>query len=282
MGDLAHFDGMEGGTPWERVRMGKREFVRYRNSGSSLAEWARRQRGRQGELLIHASLITLGEGPWRQSYQAWYALEAVDLQQVEQVVLLDQARMLDRSWDFGISAGVLPWLEVGVFGGPRLSVFEHRVQRVVEGEEPRRRAFEQQVVNTWSVGGRVGFVPLPTFVARPSAHLGLYYWQGNRQDKIIEVPEGIAEVERNWMLLVQVSPGVEVSVGKHFYVWGRLQVDVPVAGRVAQMVDSAGVLLADHPTVDTTDDGVQVGGSLGLTARIDLLGSKARRRPRPD
>lgn len=266
--DLDDFDDMEGGTPWERAGMRRGEYIRFRNTGLPVERWRERQRGRFGQLLVSASLITVGRGPWTQTYDAWHALEASSLQQVETLALLDQQPGLDRSWEIGLAGGVQPWLEVGVFGGPRLSTFRYRVQRVVEGQEVRLREYDQQAITTWQGGVRLGAMPFPTYVVRPTLHAGVAYWAGTRQDKVLEIPEGVPPVERNWMLLLHTALGFEVDLGRHIVVWGKAIVEVPVAGRVAQQVDNTGQLLLEHPTADTTDDGIQVAGSVGATVRI--------------
>jgi hypothetical protein len=270
--DLTDYDDMEGGTPWERAHMRRGEYLRFRNSGVTVERWRERQQGRFAQILVSASLVTVGQGPWTQTYDGWYALESTNLEVVETLALLDQQPGLDRSWEIGLAGGVLPWMEVGVFGGPRLSTFRYRVQRVVEDDDTRLREYDHQVINTWQVGGRLGVMPLPTYMIRPTIHAGVAYWAGTRQDKVLDVSSyGIEPVGRNWMLLLHTALGFEVDVGRHIVLWGKAIVEVPVAGRVAQQVDNTGFLLVDHPTADTTDDGIQVAGSVGATVRIRLL-----------
>ncbi len=277
--DLEEYEASEGETPWNRAGLSKASWRRWRNSGTSLSAWRSKVRGRQGEILLGATILTLGHGPWAQVYEGWYGLDDPTLETVETYVSIEQERGLERSWDFSVGAGILPWLDLTAFGGPRIAPYYLRVQRVVENQDTilDDRQFKQ--VSSFLVGGRVGFAPFPALKIRPTLHVGAYYWQGTPQDRVVQQPEALEVLPASWMFLLQGGPGFEAELGKYVYLWGRMYVDIPVLGRVAQESISTGPLLVDRPSVDSRDDGLGIAGSVGLTVRLRIRPkSKSRTR----
>lgn len=265
-------DDYEGGElipPWEGLALTPEQWRRWQNSGRTLADWRYRVRGRQGELLIGLSLVGVGWGPWTQIYEAWYAIDDFDLELSEQFVMQDLAPGLLRSWEGSLGVGVLPWLDVGVFGGPRVAPYRWRVQRLVENDDnPRLLEPQEQVVTTWHVGGRVTFAPMPTFTVRPTVGLGVVAWWGRSQARTVAVPDGLESLDATRMVLLQASPGVEVSVTRHLNLWARADVEVPVARRVDGPVIFGGAALPGRPSPDADDEGVSVGGAIGATVMV--------------
>lgn len=274
--DLARFRAAEGESPWERLDMGPAAYLRYRNSGVGLAAWRVRERGHRHSLDLSVQVFGIGMGPWTQVYEGWSGLDA-DLVLTETWVGQQQARGLTRAWDFGLAYGVLSWLTVEVHGGPRLEAWRYRLHREVAGDTSLMRDPEQLQVTTFSVGGRVGLLPWPTLPARPTLHVGVWSWFGARQDRTLEVPAELPVLDANRMVLARAAPGVEVELGRHLLVWARMQVDVPIGGRVTQSSPWSGTLLADHPVMNSADDGVGVTAAVGVTARIRLPGRDSRR-----
>jgi hypothetical protein len=63
-------------------------------------------------------------------------------------------------------------------------------------------------------------------------------------------------------------------------VWGRASVEIPVAGRVAQLDSNAGAVLSDWTDPSPQGDGVGVSGQIGLTARVRFPALKGRKTAR--
>jgi hypothetical protein len=268
--DTDDYEATDAVTPWEQRGLNKTSWRRWKNSGKSLVEWKARARGRQGEILVGLTALTVGQGSWTQVYEGWYALDDPTLETIETSTMIDQARGIERTWDFSLGVGIMPWLDVQAFGGPRIAPYQLRVQRIIENQDTIIDDPIRRTVSSYIVGGRIGFQPLPTFPARPTLHLGAYYWRGVQHTRVVESPEELAVLDAPWMVIVQGGPGFEVDLGKYFYLWGRLYVDVPVAGRISEENAAAGPLLADRPRPDTTDDGVGIAGSFGVTVRLRI------------
>jgi hypothetical protein len=272
--DVAKYEGSDVDAPWERVGMTSGQWLRYKNSGQSLREYQGRLRGRRGEIVIGTGVV-VGQGPWTQVWEGWYGLDSADLTVVERATSLEQRRGLERTWAAEVGVGVLPWLQITAFGGTRIGDWQWRVQQLVEGDEDPIDDPERKVVPTWFGGGRVDFVPLP---ARPTFGVGAYGWWGTRQERVVAVPEVLPLLERQWIALLQLSPGFEVQVGKSLVVWGRFNLDLPVAGRVLQEDASQGPILAARPTPTRSDDGIGTAGALGLSVRLRVP-ERDRRKP---
>lgn len=270
---LKEEEAAEGTSPWRRLRMTKFQYVRYRNSGIPLDTFRYRMRGRQGELLVGTGGV-FGVGPWGQRWEGWYGLDAADLSVIERAVSLDQQHDVDTTWQFELGVGIMPWLDVMAYGGTRASGWTWRVQQIVEGDEEPVDEPQRKVVATVFAGGRVGFAPLPTYVIRPTISLGAAWWGGTDQTKVIAAPSQLPVLPRSWMVTLQVVPGFEVDLGRHVHLWGRVNLDFPVAGRVLQEDASDGPLLAARPEPTLEDDGIGVAGAVGVTARIRLAGRR--------
>ncbi|HMV66089.1 MAG TPA: hypothetical protein PKA64_04520 [Myxococcota bacterium] len=263
-------DYAEGVAPWARLKLTPFQYVRATNRGIPLATMKSKARGRRGEILVGTGGV-FGVGPWGQHWEGWYGLDAADLRVIERAVSLDQQRDVETSWSFEAGAGVLPWLDVMAFGGVRVSGWTWRVQQIVEGDQEPVDDVARKVVTTPFVGGRVDFAPLPAYPARPTLGLGAAWWGGTDQTRVIQVPSQLPTLQRDWMAIVQLAPGVEVDLGRAVHLWARLNVDVPVAGRVLQEDASDGPLLAARPQPTLDDDGVGLAAAVGLTGRIRVL-----------
>ena len=277
--DLDVYRGRDVEPPWALLSLTPDQWRRWKNSGLSLGDWRDRLAGRQASLLLSVSAITVQQGPWTQQYEAWYAIDDFNLELSDQYVMQDLAPGLLKSWEFQLAGGILPWLEVGVFGGPRLVTYRYRIQRIVDGADSQRLVSpDEKGVTTWHLGGRVGFFPMPSFPARPSLQLGVLYWWGAAQANTLAVPDGIVTTEAPGMLLLQASPGVEVDVGKVLRLWARVDVEVPVWRRVEDPTLFGGAALVGRPSPDLGDEAVSVGGSIGATVRIRLTRRGGRTR----
>ena len=93
----------------------------------------------------------------------------------------------------------------------------------------------------------------------------------------MSVPAVLPLLDRNYRVLVQISPGFEVQVGKSLVVWGRFHLDLPVAGRPLQEDATDGPILAARPRPTRDDDGIGTSGAIGLSARLRIPGRKGAR-----
>lgn len=276
--DLEKYEDSDVETPWDRLGMNRFQYVRYRNSGKSLQEWRAKLRGRQGEIVVGTGVV-VGQGPWTQAWEGWYGLDAADLTVVERATSLEQRKGLERTWQAELGVGVMPWLSVTAFGGTRMTDWYWRVQQRVEGDEEPIDDPARKVTPTWFVGGRVDFVPMPTFPARPTFSLGATHWWGRDPGRIIAVPDVLPPLHRDWVAALQLAPGFEVEVGKWLLIWGRFHLDLPVAGRFLQEDASDGPIIDARPRPTRSDDGIGTSGSLGLSVRLRVPGKRGRPGP---
>ena len=72
------------------------------------------------------------------------------------------------------------------------------------------------------------------------------------------------------MVLLHAAPGAEVTLGKWVLLWARVDVEVPLSTRSHAVFDAGGTVLAGHPTPDTSDELLSLGGSVGLTLRFRI------------
>jgi hypothetical protein len=268
--DLDAFDGREDAAPWERLHMNRVQYARYRNGGGTLDAFRKRMQGRQFELLIGTG-FAFGVGPWTQRWEGWYGLDQT-LTLIERATSLDQTRGMERTWSAELGFGLLPWLSVTGVAGTKITDWMFRVQQITEGETEPMDEPQSKVVGTFFAGGRLDFAPFPTFPARPTISAGAQYWQGTDQSKVMVVPEVLPLLARPNMVLVEVTPGFEVELGRNLLLWGRMNVDLPVAGRRVQQNSQADErLIGDRPTPTLADDGVGLAGAVGITGRIRLV-----------
>lgn len=273
--DLRPYRQRDVPTPWEEVSLPADSWRRWRNSGKPLAWWRARVQGRQAELSVGLTLLGLAQGPWTQRYEAWYSIDPVSLRREDTWVLQDQQRGLLRSWEAHLGIGVLPWLELAGYGGPRVHTFRYRVQRIVPGNDPLINPLADRPVTTWHVGGRALFAPFPTWPARPTLGAGVEMWWAEDRARVLAVPEGIPDLPRNRLLLAVLQPGVEVDVSTVLRVFARIDLGIPVGGRVGQTyLSGGGNLPSDRPGPSTEADSLSFGASVGATARIRMAGRR--------
>lgn len=164
--DLTEQMEQEGVKPWERLDMGPREYMRYKNSRMSLMEWRQRAMGRKGQLLIRAGL-QLGTGPSHGAYYGVYARSDVTLAVVEAY----SYQAVTSGSGFGaagsISYGLFSFLEAGVHLGTASGRYSVLIDSYVVGDEHTLGDAEDLTNNVFYVGPQVLGSILPTSPVRP-------------------------------------------------------------------------------------------------------------------
>jgi hypothetical protein len=274
--DLEALEERGGITPWERAGLTRGQYRLYRNSGVKLRDFKERLRGRKGELLIRLSM-QVNSGPWGQRHEMWYVqdneadpnnIQAGDIP--DQAAVQAQSRTLAFGGQFEIGVGVLPWLEIGLFGGIRQGTYDYRFYRELLGFEAAVPDLEGVPVRTYQGGLRIGAVPFPAYPFRPTFHVGGSYWTGTKLSSVVTpLPSYLlsSEMRPNNMVLLHVQPGAEVSLGKWVVLWTRFDLDIPILGRTSQVFNRGDGTLSARPD-PTSNAGIGIGGSLGLMVRV--------------
>ncbi len=266
--DVRRYRTGEAEPPWSAVQLSPLSWQRWRNSGRTLVEHRSRARGRQGEILVGLQLIGIGSGPWGQDWDLWFARDPRTLQITEQYSQMDISPGLSRAWELSLGAGILPWLDLAVVGGVRLVPWRWNLRRLTIGDVERPPETGERLETAPVVGGRITFAPMPAFPARPIVQLGVLHAWGTPSSRVIATPEEIQTLPAVRWLLAQVNAGVEVSVGKALLLWARAEVEIPLGRYVPDPLLRGGAALEGHPTPNTADESIAVGGALGATIRL--------------
>lgn len=278
MSDLDAMEDAGGLTPWERAGLNKSQYRMYRNRGMSLRDFKERLRGRKGQVLLRVA-GTVGAGPFQQEHDTFLALDPSaspdDFGQdaiLDEFVVLRQGRALGFGGQFELAFGATPWLDIGVFFGLRSAPYQSRFFVQQAGTEaPGVPDPDGKAVTTWNAGARIGVAPGPAWPARPTVHVGASYWAGSRLSRVVQnVPAFLSALQTrpNNMILVHIQPGIEVDAGKLVQIWARADIDLPVAGRTLQRFRTDGGDALQTLPNTTTNTGLGVGGTLGLTFRV--------------
>jgi hypothetical protein len=274
--DLDALEERGGISPWERAGLTRGQYKLYRNSGLKLRDFKDRLRGRKGELLLRLSM-QVSSGPWGQRHEMWYLqdneadpnnLRPRDI--TDQAAVQAQTRQLAFGGQFEFGVGVLPWMEIGVFGGIRQGTYNYRFYREVLGVEAAVPDPEGVPVRTYQVGARLGFVPFPAYPFRPTMHIGGSYWFGTSLGSVVTpLPSYLlsSEMRPNNMVQLHAQPGAEVSLGKYIVLWTRFDLDIPILGRTSQVFNRGDGSLSARPDPSSYTS-LGIGGSLGIMARI--------------
>lgn len=156
----------EGAKPWDRLDMSPREYMRYKNSRMSLAEWRQQAMGRQGQLIVRAGL-QVGTGPSHGEYYGIFARSDVTLSVVEAY----SYQAVTSGSGFGasgsVSYGILPFLEAGVHLGTLSGRYGVLIDSYVVGDDHTLGDPEDLTNNVFFVGPQVLGSLLPTSPIRP-------------------------------------------------------------------------------------------------------------------
>jgi hypothetical protein len=190
----------------------------------------------------------------------------------DQAAVQIQNRALSFGGQLELGVGVLPWLELGVFGGIRQATYEYRFYQEIVGVADGIPSVDAVGARSYQVGLRLGAIPFPAYPVRPTLHVGASYWIGTPLNSIVTpLPDYLLSVEMrpNNMLVLHLQPGAEVSVGKWVMLWTRFDLDIPILGRNRQVFNRGNGTLSQRPSSES-DTGFALGGSAGLTIRVPL------------
>jgi len=273
-------DQMEGDSvsPWERLGMGPREYLRYKNSGMSLLTWRERSAGHKGQVLIRPTVGVL-RGPVDAEYYGRYERSASTLQVVEGYAW--QAPMTASGPTLGLSAGygVLPGVEVGLCFGEALGTFVADISALTEGDPVRER--DPQTYSAWST--TAGVVVLGSFLQtaniRPVVGGHLLIWRSSAVQDHVLPPDELATFDAPMMGLAGVVLGVEARLGPHLDAFAHVPVDAVVfGGDPTVQHDGDGYLptLVDPPSLSPA------GAGLLLGVQVRLLGPREEKKSLDD
>jgi len=278
--DLEELRNTDDVMPWQRVGMKEREYLRFSNSGFTLAEWRRRSRGRFGQVLLGAGGGG-GSGPFTVRHEGRYLKsfdEATELFYVSQIDQFQELRNGTHAFFEGeLSFGVASFAEIGAFFGGRSSPISYVFDQDREGEPSIVPSDTRGSFSTAYYGVRAGLIPFPVQGIRPTAHVGLAFWKG------IAIPPELADFKdlpAPSLLYLQVMPGAELSAGKHLNLYARGVADIPVGGRFIETFTEGPDEAVQEPLQDlVTGEGspsVGFGIQLGFQVRLTVIPDKRR------
>lgn len=268
MDDFAADMDSEGTKPWERVNMGPREYLRYKNSGRPLYEWRELAKGRQGQILVRG-YGGFGRLPTSGEYYGRVALSSQTLD-VAEVYAWQTAQNGSGGLIGGsIGYGITPELEVGLNLGLATGRFIVDIHRVTEGDFSSAPDPGDYSSQSLFFGPQVLYAFLPTSSFRPVIGGFATVWRGASVDNHVlppaELPNGgvVDPFAAPMSVVAGGLGGVEIKMGDAL----DLYVHVPVGAVVASFnapstfADGGGVLedLADPPEQGVASTGVHIG-----------------------
>lgn len=271
--DLAEYDQREDASPWDRLDMSRASYIRFQNSGATLLEWRRRQRGRMGQVLLRVGFGG-GAGPWGLHHEGRWVkststsggFENSALRQYQEIRRASQSHV-----ELEAGLGLLPFAEVAFVYAMRSSPFTYRYDQDVDGEPSIVDNVSRIPGGSNLVGGRLVLAPMVTYQVRPTMMMGYFLWNGsallpaadNDFLQVFDAPRGS---------FLQVGPGVEVSAGRflNLFLRGHAEINMSVENQL-QIYETG--LIA---TVENFDEpqGSPLGGytvQAGFQVRIPLL-----------
>lgn len=272
-----------GDPPWIELGLTEKQYLDYKNSGLNIAAWRDKRLGRTGDILI-GIVGGYSQGGWGQRFEgafAWAYPEAgsAQLSIGEQRLLGEQVKAGSGFAELELGVGLQSWLEVVGTVGIGTSPYIYRFYQegpTPPGQEPTANPLPDPAtvgITGLRVGGKVGVAPFPLAPARPTVHAGVLYFQGtNAEDRF----DGGASAQLDFaglpatnLLLVQVQPGAEISVGRNILIRARFDVDIPVGGtRLTEYKAGYRLLTQTGRPQPENDNLLGLGGQVGMTFRI--------------
>ncbi|MEM6931849.1 MAG: hypothetical protein AAF602_33260 [Myxococcota bacterium] len=151
--------GREGPTPWERLDMRERQYIRFVNSGQDLEVWRRAARGRQGQILVRLS-AGANSGPWHQNAEGQVLRSGFDLEPVHLVQFVEAVPGSTATGTLELGFGVLPFLDLSVTAARRSSRATVERDEDVQGQAPIPTDPDIFAFGTTLWGGRITLAPL--------------------------------------------------------------------------------------------------------------------------
>ncbi len=278
--DEPHGGGLH---PWEQAGLSKLQYRAYKRSKMKLRDFRPRLQGRKGDLLLRLGM-GVNSGPWGQRHETWWAqdhtanpnnLQAEDI--LEQAMVQDQRSVLAFAGELGIGYGVASWLDMELYGSVKAADYQYRLVREVRGIEEEQPT-KSTSGSSYLAGLRFNGTFLPALTVHPTVSLGASYWTGVRITSKVSNIEPLLvtdDVPANNMVFADVGAGVAADLGKTIIFYGRVDLNVPVAGRHYQSVHYGEGHLSQVPEASRALEGGALGGmgfgaSLGLQMRFDV------------
>jgi hypothetical protein len=273
--DLAAYDERDDAAPWEIYGLSRREYLRFENADVTLEAWRRRASGRAGRVLV-GLYGSVGGGPYVESYDGRWALDDETLAVLEVDAWREVLAGFMAMGGVDLAVGVHRYVEVAAHAALVAAPYQYRFHQEVLGEEEPLREPEEHMESTLELGGRVGVVPMPGSLVRPTGALGVSWWRGTAVDQVVELPTQLPVLAAPNLVVLQVSPGVEATVSEPLLVFGRLTAALPVAGdRLLREQEGSAALSTPGEPVGGLELGVHV--TAGVTLRLGPFGSDAPR-----
>lgn len=280
MDDFADDMNSEGAKPWDRLGMGPREFLRYKNAGIPLYEWRELALGRKGQLIMRGG-IGFGRNP---TYGAYYGRLALSAQTLEVAEIYAWQTAQNGSGIVGggsLGFGITPNLEFAIQAGVGSGRFQVDIHRITEGEFSSPQPPSDYPNLARYVGPQIIYAFLPTSSFRPLIGGFVTAWMGTGVDNhilpIFELPNGGDPSVTNFSAPISMVAGgiggFEVKMGSNVDLW----VHVPVGAVVTTFnapstYEMGGGILTDTdapPEQGVASSGVHVG------IQVRAFGAKA-------
>jgi len=229
--DLAEAMDREGSKPWERLKMGPKAYLRYRNSGLRIDEWKGRVRGRHGQIILRPMLGVL-RGPVDGEYYGRY----VDEFDGSDFVIAEA-----YAWQaMGVGTGLLglgslgvglsPFWEVALVGGVVTGQHAQTVHKSTLGQLSQPPASVQDAQISVAVGVQTLLVPVPAAQVRPVVGGRLVRLRGSSVDSHQVPPSALPSFEAPVAWLAEGIVGLEARMGSGMDFVLQVPVGVVLAG----------------------------------------------------
>lgn len=234
---LAEASVGEGVKPWERLGMTMGEYLRYRNSGLSLASWRKRMMGRAGQVLVRPGL-GYGRGPQSFEYN-FQGHEDETFAPVESWAYQSTVQGSGLAWSVGIAYGITSIVEVGAFAGQSLGRYTARITETRDGMSEAQLGQVAEPLDdgagSWVFGPQVMVAPLQALPVRPVIGGALAFYRGSQLSDHFSIPrsdpaDAMPEFPRPLAVVVQAIPGVEGRLADNLDGFLHVPVGVLIGG----------------------------------------------------
>lgn len=271
MDDLSKDMQTDAVKPWEQLGMSPGEYIKFKNSGSTVEAWRELNAGRRMQLILRVG-GGYAQGPYSERYSGWYAIDGNTFEVLETRAWQTREAASGPAGSAWIGFGVHPAIEVDVGGGLHGGRYFMYIQQEIAGEEPIVRTPDDFAAINWWVGGRVLGAPLVTKRVRPVVGVGARYIRGEStdQNQLVGEGTGLPMFEGNHLVTVQGVLGGEATLGEYVDVYLHAPVDLLVAGSEAHTYagenNIAGTLQSyqDPAAAPIFGGGVEVGVTVRL------------------